>query len=52
MHIELSKSAIAWQKKAREYADEYLQPYEIQAELNAGELPANIVDKQKTLLTQ
>ena len=47
MHIELSKSAIEWQKKAREYADEYLQPYEIQAELNGGKLPANIVDKQK-----
>ena len=47
MHIELSKSAIEWQKKAREYADEYLQPYEIQAELNGGKLPANIVNKQK-----
>ena len=47
MHIELSKSAIEWQKKAREYADEYLQPYEIQAELNDGKLPANIVNRQK-----
>ena len=47
MHIELSKSAIAWQKKARKYADEYLQPYEVQAELNGGELPADIVDNQK-----
>jgi alkylation response protein AidB-like acyl-CoA dehydrogenase len=47
VHIELSKSAIEWQKKAREYADEYLQPYEIQAELNDGKLPANIVNKQK-----
>ena len=47
MHIELSKSAKAWQKKARRYADEYLQPYEVEAELNGGELSPAIVDKQK-----
>ena len=47
MHIELSKSAITWQKKAREYADEYLLPYEVQAELNGGVLPAELVAKQK-----
>lgn len=47
MHIELSKSARDWQKTAREYADEYLQPYEVEAELNAGVLPPDIVDGQK-----
>ena len=47
MQIELSKSATAWQKKAREYADEYLLPYEVEAELNGGVLPAEIVAKQK-----
>ncbi len=47
MHIELSKNAMAWQKKAREYADEYLLPYEVEAELNGGVLPAEIVAKQK-----
>ncbi len=47
MKIELSESAITWQKKARKYADEYLQPYECEAELNGGELPPAIVDKQK-----
>lgn len=47
MHIELSKSAIAWQNKARKYADEYLLPYEVQAELNGGVLPAEIVARQK-----
>lgn len=47
MHIELSKSAITWQKKAREYADEYLLPYEVQAELNGGVLPDDLVAKQK-----
>ena len=36
-----------WQKLAREYADEYLLPYEVEAELNNGELPPDIVKKQK-----
>ena len=47
MQIELSKSAIAWQNKAREYADEYLLPYEVEAELNGGVLPSEIVAGQK-----
>ena len=47
MQIELSKSAVAWQEKAREYADEFLLPYEVEAELNGGVLPAEIVAKQK-----
>ncbi|MFQ5634394.1 MAG: acyl-CoA dehydrogenase family protein [Gammaproteobacteria bacterium] len=47
MHIELSKRAQDWQQKARRYADEYLQPYEIEAELNDGELSPEIVEKQK-----
>ena len=47
MQIELSKSALGWQQKARQYADEYLLPYEVQAELNAGVLPPEIVAKQK-----
>ncbi len=47
MQIELSKSAVAWQQKARHYADEYLQPYEVQAELNSGVLPVEIVARQK-----
>ena len=47
MQIELSKSAVDWQEKAREYADEFLLPYEVEAELNGGVLPAEIVAKQK-----
>jgi len=45
--IELSDSALAWQAKAREYADEYLQPHEVEAELNEGELPADITERNK-----
>ena len=47
MEIELSDSAREWQAKAREYADEYLQPHEVHAELNGGELPAEITARNK-----
>ncbi len=42
MEIELDAAAHAWQEKAREFADGELQPYEVQAELNSGELPAEV----------
>lgn len=48
MKIELSDSANKWQKIAREYADEYLQPHEVEAELNDGVLPAEITKRNKT----
>jgi alkylation response protein AidB-like acyl-CoA dehydrogenase len=38
MKIQLSDSALHWQRIARDYADNYLQPHEIEAELNGGEL--------------
>jgi acyl-CoA dehydrogenase len=47
LHIQLSSEAIAWQRKARGYADEYLQPYEVEAEMNHGVLPPEIVSRQK-----
>ena len=31
MKLELSQSTIDWQKLARDYADEYLQPHEVEA---------------------
>jgi len=45
--IELSDNVLTWQAKARDYADEYLQPHEVEAELNAGELPAEITKRNK-----
>jgi alkylation response protein AidB-like acyl-CoA dehydrogenase len=45
--IELSAEAIRWQAIAREYADEYLLPHEVEAELNDGELPAAITKRNK-----
>ena len=47
MKLELSESALRWQILAREYADEYLQPHEVEAELNEGVLPAEISKRNK-----
>ena len=48
MDIPLSKDAQHWQRIARDYADEYLQPHEVEAELNEGELRAEITARNKT----
>lgn len=47
LKVELSNSASKWQEKARAYADEYLMPHEVEAELNGGELPDEIVKRNK-----
>lgn len=47
MKIELSQDARKWQTVARKYADEYLQPHEVEAELNDGELPAETTERNK-----
>ena len=47
MKIQLSKEAQNWQEKARDYADNYLQPHEVEAELNEGVLPKEITQRNK-----
>jgi len=47
MKIVLSDSAIEWQHRARLYADEFLQPHEVEAEMNEGVLPAEITKRNK-----
>lgn len=47
MKLELSQSALNWQQVARSYADEYLQPHEVEAELNEGVLPDEISERNK-----
>lgn len=47
MKIELSTDARHWQAIARQYADEYLLPHEVEAELNDGVLPAEITKRNK-----
>jgi len=45
--IQLSDGARKWQETARSFADDYLQPHEVEAELNNGELPADIANRNK-----
>jgi alkylation response protein AidB-like acyl-CoA dehydrogenase len=47
MEIELTKEARDWQRIARDYADNYLQPHEVEAELNDGVLPDEITARNK-----
>lgn len=47
LNITLNKKAIEWQEKARQYADEYLQPHEVEAELNEGFLPEEVNRRNK-----
>lgn len=47
MKPELSKTAREWQQIARDYADEYLQPHEVEAEMNGGRLPDDITRRNK-----
>ena len=47
MKIQISDDARHWQAIARTYADEYLQPHEVEAELNDGVLPAEITKRNK-----
>ena len=47
MDIDISREARAWQKIAREYADHYLQPHEVEAELNDGVIPPEITKRNK-----
>ncbi|MDX1482301.1 MAG: acyl-CoA dehydrogenase family protein [Woeseiaceae bacterium] len=47
MNIPLSDSAREWQAIARDYADDYLLPHEIDAELNGGELPKDLVERNR-----
>ncbi|MGI9224936.1 MAG: acyl-CoA dehydrogenase family protein [Woeseiaceae bacterium] len=48
MDIQLSDSARKWQQIARKFADDYLQPHEIEAELNDGKLPDDIAKRNKS----
>ncbi len=47
MQIPLSEDARNWQRIARDYADEYLQPHEVEAELNDGVLADEIETRNK-----
>ncbi|MDJ0710881.1 MAG: acyl-CoA dehydrogenase family protein [Woeseiaceae bacterium] len=47
MQIPLSEDALKWQRIARDYADNFLQPHEVEAELNDGVLANEIEERNK-----
>jgi alkylation response protein AidB-like acyl-CoA dehydrogenase len=47
MKPELSRSATSWRNLARDYADEYLQPHEVEAELSEVVHPDEISERKK-----
>jgi len=50
--FELPEAARAWQRKMRGFVDEELIPWEVEAELHGGELPADVRARQRaTALT-
>jgi len=49
MKLNLDSTAAAWSGKARRFAEEELIPYEIEAEMNDGRLPADVSKKHKKM---
>jgi len=49
MRIPLDDQALEWQRKARRFAEEELIPHEVEAEMNEGRLPAEVVARHKRL---
>ena len=47
MKIMLDETAAEWQHKARSFAEEELIPFEIEAEMNGGELPLEVRKRHK-----
>ena len=45
MQLELPEETLAWQQRVRKYAEQELIPWEVTAELNAGELPAEVMER-------
>ncbi|MEX0976142.1 MAG: acyl-CoA dehydrogenase family protein [Woeseia sp.] len=48
MNIDLNANVLAWQKKSRDFAENVLQPHEVDAELNNGMLSAELRKAHKT----
>lgn len=47
MDIELRPAAREWQQRARQFADEYLLPHEVEAEHNEGVLASDVAKRNK-----
>ena len=51
MKLNLDKTALEWQARARKFAEQELIPCELQAEMNEGRLPAELSKKHKKMAT-
>ena len=49
MELSLDKSAQEWQAKARAFAEQELQPWEVEAELNNGVIPEEVRRRHRQL---
>jgi len=47
LEILLDKTAAQWQAKARRFAEDELLPFEVEAEMNGGELPEDVRKRHK-----
>jgi len=47
MRIQLDRTALEWQEKARAFAESDLIPHEVEAELNEGRLPPGVAKAHK-----
>lgn len=49
MKLQLDKTSLAWQEKARRFAQDELIPCELEAEMNAGRLPEKVSKRHKKM---
>jgi alkylation response protein AidB-like acyl-CoA dehydrogenase len=47
LKIKLDRIAAEWQQKARDFAEQELIPWELEAEMNGGKLPAEVCKRHK-----
>ena len=47
MSCPLPSRALEWQKKVRRFVDDELIPWEVEAEMNEGELPGDVATRHK-----
>lgn len=47
MKLNLDRTTLEWQEKARKFAEEELIPFEVEAEMNGGRLPPGVSQGQK-----
>ncbi len=45
MQIELNENTLAWQQRVRAYVEQELIPHEVDAEMNGGELPVQVMQR-------